>query len=133
MQADGPPPLERRAHERWIVAELDARGELDAHAALCLRNALDATDAAATDTVWVDLRDLLALDAAALAQESADCRAHGFELAVLLSCHALHDPIAERLADAGLRFARSAAGDGEHGDPHRVSRARRARAVPHAA
>ena len=136
MQAHRPPPLERHAHESWIVAELGARGEIDDHAALCLRNALDATDAGATETVWVDLRDLLGLDAAALAmlaQESADCRVRGFELAVLLSGHALHDPIAALVADADVRFARSTAGDSVRGEPHPVARARAARPVSHAA
>lgn len=103
-----------------------------------MRNALDATGAGATDIVWVDLRDLLALGAAALAvlaQESADCRVRGFELAVLLSGHVLHDPVAELLAEAGLRFARSAAGegDGARGEPHAAAPVRSGPAVPHAA
>lgn len=116
MPANLPPPLDHRDRQRWVVVELDARGEIDRHATLCLRNALDAGDPAATPTVWVDLRDLLALGASALdvlVQANADCRARGIELALLLGGHPLQDRVAEHLAAAGLRYARATAGERE--------------------
>lgn len=139
MPANLPPPLAHHDRQRWIVAELDARAEIDTYAALCLRNALDAGDRAATPTVWVDLRDLLALGASALdvlVQANADCRARGSELAVLLGGHPLHDRVAEHLAAAGLRYGRAIAGDRDgDGDrarcePHAVASVRPARPAP---
>jgi anti-anti-sigma factor len=85
---------------RWVVAELDVRGELDAHAELCLRIALDAARDG-TAAVLVDLRDLTAIDAAAVAmlvRAATDCRGRGIALGLLLCGHAGHDAIADAFA-----------------------------------
>jgi anti-anti-sigma regulatory factor len=61
-----PPPPEDRGHPRWLVAELDVDGEIDAHAALCLRNAIEDARAGVDAMLLVDLRDLGAIAAAGL-------------------------------------------------------------------
>ncbi len=90
---------------RWVIAELDAGGEIDAHAAMCLGHALEAARGSAIELILVDLRDLTAIDAAALTQFSrhgADCRAHGIDLGLLISGGEHHDQIAEAFVLAGL-------------------------------
>jgi len=89
-RADGAP-------SRWVVLELDARGTIDDHAALCLRLAVAGALAMGTARIVVDLRDLCVVDAHAitlLEQLRADCEAHATRLRRLACEHAHHDPTA---------------------------------------
>src|SRR5687767_11236777 len=77
---------------RWVVAELDAHGQLDEHAAMCLRLATDHPAKAATRIV-IDLRDLTAVDSRAvglLDAATADGRARAAGLTLLLRHGAAH-------------------------------------------
>jgi len=94
---------------RWrvhrVTCELDARGEIDAHAAMCLHQGIAARRAAPLEMVLVDLRDLTAIGPDGLAllrAHNADCHAHGIELGLLISGHERHDQIAEAFVLAGL-------------------------------
>lgn len=74
------------ALQQWVIAELDARGEIDAHAAMCLRNGVLGALGCGATVVVVDLRDLTSIEAgglALLAQARADCLAGGAQLIVL--------------------------------------------------
>ena len=89
----------------WVIAELDARGEIDGHAAMCLRHAIDGAAGRSTRRILVDLRDLNAIDRAGLelfAEGHASCRARAVELSLLLSSRARHAAIAQAFVDAGL-------------------------------
>jgi len=89
----------------WVIAELDVRGEIDAHAAMCLRQAIGEVRAGATELVLVDLRDLSAIDSAGLALltiHDAECHAHGMQLGLLIGGRTGHDQIAETFVLAGL-------------------------------
>lgn len=89
----------------WVIAELDARGEIDGHAAMCLRHAIDGAASPSTRRILVDLRDLDAIDRAGLelfAEGLASCRARAVELSLLLSSRARHAAIAQAFVDAGL-------------------------------
>ncbi len=106
----------------WVVAELDARGEIDAHAAMCLHQAIGEVRAGATELVLVDLRDLTALNTAGLALLSthdAECHAHGVQLGLLIGGRDGHDQIAETLVLAGLGRAL------RYGADHRLAPAAR--------
>lgn len=88
-----------------VICELDARGEIDHYAAMCLRNAIDDAHPATTEVVRVDLRDLVAIDAAALkllAGLTAGCHARGMDIALLIGDDAPHERVAEALVLAGL-------------------------------
>ena len=89
----------------WVIAELDARGEIDAHAAMCLSHGIDAGLTANVKAIVIDLRDLTAIDATGLAlfvRARADCQARGAELGLLMSGRASHVPIAYAFASVGL-------------------------------
>jgi anti-anti-sigma factor len=91
-----------RSH--WVVPELDARGEVDAHTAMCLLYTIEGVPHGAEEIV-VDLRDLTSIDAASLTmfvQAHAQCRARGTELGLLISGRPRHDEIANAFASAGL-------------------------------
>ena len=95
--------LAARVH--WVVAELDARGEIDAHAALCLRHAIGAAHTRAVQTILVDLRDLTAINrvgVALLRAHAVDCQAHDQALGLLISGEERHRQIAEALERGGL-------------------------------
>lgn len=99
------PTAEDRGARRWVVAELDSRGEIDDHAAMCLRQAIKGACAHAATTIVVDLRDLTAIDAAGLrmfVQATARCRASGVQLALLICGDARHDAIVGAFNAAGL-------------------------------
>ena len=103
MSAAAKPTLPWRVHH--VVAELDARGEVDGHTAMCLRLAIDAAHPARTEMVRIDLRDLTAIDSAGLklfAALNANCHAHGMDLGLLISGHERHRQIAEAFVLAGL-------------------------------
>jgi anti-anti-sigma factor len=90
---------------RWVIAELDVHGEIDAHAAMCLQRGIEDACASSTAMILVDLRDLVAIDAAGLrvfVQASADCRSSGAQLGLLISGHERHDAIAAVFHAAGL-------------------------------
>jgi anti-anti-sigma factor len=77
-----------RPRSHWVVAELDARGAIDAHAKMCLRHGIEGALASGADTIVVDLRDLLSIDpfgVALFAQTRAQCHAHGTRLELLIS------------------------------------------------
>jgi anti-anti-sigma factor len=100
---DAAPAMRWRVHH--VVAELDARGEIDEHAAICLRCAIDGAQPSTTELVLVDLRDLTAIDDAGLrlfATRNADCNARGMEMGLLISGHERHDEIHEAFVLAGL-------------------------------
>jgi len=100
---DSPFAVPSRPH--WVIAELDARGEIDAHAATCLRHGIEAGLTANVKAIVVDLRDLTAIDTAGLAlfvRARADSRSRGAELGLLISGRASHVPIAYAFASAGL-------------------------------
>ena len=88
-----------------MIAELDARGEIDGHAAMCLRHAIDGAASPSARRILVDLRDLNAIDGTGLelfAEGHASCLARGVELGLLLSGRARHTAIAQAFVDAGL-------------------------------
>lgn len=97
------PPLSWRV--RRVLCELDDHGEIDSHAALCLRLAIDATRPATTEMILVDLRDLTTITTAGLAlfaRHNAACHARGMELGLLVSAHERHHRIAEAFVLGGL-------------------------------
>jgi anti-anti-sigma factor len=90
---------------RWVIPELDARGEIDAHAAMCLQHTIQGAPTSGAGAIIVDLRDLTSIDAAALklfVRAQADCRARGTDLGLLISGHERHDAIANAFGSAGL-------------------------------
>lgn len=96
------------APTRWVVLELDARGEIDDHAAMCLRHAVAGALAMGAARIVVDLRDLSAVDAHALTlleQLHADCAANATTLRLLVCEPADDDTI------AGLRRRARPQGD----------------------
>jgi anti-anti-sigma factor len=87
-----------------VVAELDAHGQIDEHAAMCLRNAVDHPVAPATQIV-IDLRDLTAISSHSLAlliAATARCKTRALGLTLLLSGGADHAAIADALVRAGF-------------------------------
>jgi anti-anti-sigma factor len=95
--------LRRRVHR--VIAELDAHGEIDEHAALCMRFAIDDARPAVDEIVLVDLRDLTTIDAAGLAlfrRHNAECYARGMDLALLIGGLGHHGQIAGAFVRAGL-------------------------------
>ncbi len=87
-----------------VIPELDARGEIDDHAAMCLRYTIQGAPGGA-GAIVVDLRDLTSIAAAAVelfVRAHADCRARGADLGLLISGHPSHDPIADAFGSAGL-------------------------------
>jgi anti-anti-sigma factor len=101
--APGSMPDARRVHR--VVAELDGRGEIDAHAALCLRHAIDAAHAGPATTILVDLRDLTAITPMGVAlfrAHDADCRSHGETLGLLINGEERHRHIADAFERGGL-------------------------------
>ena len=93
-----------------VVAELDARGEIDGHAAMCLRQAIRETCAGAIELVLVDLRDLTAIGPDGLEllrDQKTDCQAHGVALGVLISG-------GERQARLAAAFVLEGLGDALH-------------------
>lgn len=92
----------------WVIAELDGRGEIDAHAALCLRHAIGAAHTRPVETILVDLRDLTAINrvgVALLRAHRVDCHSHGQTLGLLISGEERHRHIAEALERGGLADA----------------------------
>lgn len=90
----------RRAHRG--VPELDARGRIDGHTAMCLRFAVADGLAGAPGEIVLDLRDLTGADEAALALlrwARSACRVHRVHLSLLIGPH---DALACTLMRAGL-------------------------------
>ena len=88
-----------------VIAELDGRGQIDSHAAICLRAAIADVLAGPAAAIIVDLRDLTAIDddaVAVLTQSHAACRARGVHLALLIGVRDLQDKLPYALARAGL-------------------------------
>ena len=131
-----------RPAQRWrvhrVVAELDVHGEIDRHAAMCLHQAIGDARASAVEMVLVDLRDLTAIDPAAVALLRAhhvDCQAHGVDLGLLIGRGEGHARITEALVLAGLgatlRFSGEPGPPDRNGTPLRTSA--RGRRLLHAA
>jgi anti-anti-sigma regulatory factor len=119
------PPHEDDRRPRWIVAELDVRGEIDAHAALCLHNAVDAAPAGVGADLLVDLRDLTAIDddgLRLLVELRAGCRVCAIGLELLICGDAHHDAIAGAFDLAELAYARSAPRASAHSEPPPAAR-----------
>jgi anti-anti-sigma factor len=99
-----PSPAPRHDRPRWVIAELDVHGEIDDHAAMCLRQAIEA-HGSATAMLLVDLRELTAIDAGGLdlfVGHHADCSARGIELGLLICGDARQNAIARAFDAAGL-------------------------------
>jgi anti-anti-sigma regulatory factor len=143
MEAIRPmPPHQGDRRPRWIVAELDVRGEIDAHAALCLHNAVDAAPADVGADVLVDVRDLTAIDddglrllvdlrdltaidddgLRLLVELRAGCRVRAIGLELLICGDAHHDAIAGAFDVAGLAYTRSAPRASAHSEPPPAAR-----------
>lgn len=126
MEATPPmPPHEGDRRPRWIVAELDVRGEIDAHAAMCLHNAVDAAPAGVGVDLLVDLRDLTTIDDDGLRllielRAGRRVRAIGLELLICGDAH--HDAIAGAFDVAGLAYTRSAPRASAHSEPPPAAR-----------
>jgi anti-anti-sigma factor len=98
------PPAPRPTRPRWVIAELDARGEIDDHAAMCLRQAVEAHGSAAA-MILVDLRELSAIDGGGLelfVRHYPDCRTRGIELGLLICGDARQSAIARAFDAVGL-------------------------------
>jgi anti-anti-sigma factor len=90
---------------RWVIAELDVNGEIDEHAAMCLRYGFEDALAILPSTILVDLRELTEIAAAGLALfvgQDADCRARDTQLAILVCADARQQRIVRAFTDAGL-------------------------------
>lgn len=72
---------------RWPIPELDANGEIDDHAEMCLRFTVQDLVASGAAEIVIDLRDLTSINAdavALLAQTDGACRAAGAHLGLLI-------------------------------------------------
>jgi anti-anti-sigma factor len=90
---------------RWVIAELDVHGQIDAHAAMCLGFAIDAGCDGGESTLLVDLRELTTIDGGGLALfigHDADCRNQGAQLAILICADARQEEIVRAFTGAGL-------------------------------
>jgi anti-anti-sigma factor len=136
---------------RWVIAELDAHGSIDRHAAMCLSNAFDDALKTGAVAIIIDLRDLSSIDEAGLrqlAQMRAECLVKGIDLELLLPARARDNLIAGPLVAArllesdvclcsglrtqALKVRREKSDDQERGVPleHRSARGPRARSAP---
>ena len=91
--------------DRWVIAELDVRGEIDDHAAMCLAFAVAAACEDAVQTLTVDLRELSAIGAygiGLLLAHDAACRADLVDLGILVCADARQRAIVRALTAAGL-------------------------------
>lgn len=100
---------------RWVIAELDVHGEIDAHAAMCLQFAIEDASAIPGTQILVDLRELTTIREAALElflREDARCRASGAQLGILICADPRQQEIVTSFTGAGLgdrlRFSSSA-------------------------
>lgn len=104
-RSNGRHPSAPAARPHRVVAELDARGEVDRHATMCLRNAIGDALAGGARAIVVDLRDLTSIDLPALAvfvRARADCHAGGAQLELLISACPRHDAIVRAFRSVGL-------------------------------
>jgi anti-anti-sigma regulatory factor len=90
---------------RWVIAELDVRGEIDDHAAMCLAFGVAAAREDDVLSLVVDLRELNAIDdhgiGLFLAHDAA-CRAAGVGLEILVCTDARQRAIVSAFTAAGL-------------------------------
>jgi anti-anti-sigma factor len=90
---------------RWVIAELDVNGEIDAHAVMCLGFAIEDARALAPETILVDLRELTAVDEAGVELflgYDAACRADGVQLGILVCPDVRQAAIVRAFTAAGL-------------------------------
>jgi anti-anti-sigma factor len=90
---------------RWVIAELDVKGEIDAHAAMCLRFAIEDACIAPGAQILVDLRELTTIGAAALelfVSEDERCRASDAQLGILICADTRQQAIVTSFTRAGL-------------------------------
>ena len=90
---------------RWVIAELDVHGEIDAHAAMCLGFGIEIARERHAETILVDLRELTAIDADVVGLfvvHDAEARTDGAEFAILLCDDARQAAIVDVFTHAGL-------------------------------
>jgi anti-anti-sigma factor len=90
---------------RWVIAELDVRGEIDDHAAMCLAFAVAAAREDEVQSLIVDLRELTAIDGHGIGlfvAHDATCRAAGVRLGILVCADARQRAIVRAFTAAGL-------------------------------
>ena len=88
-----------------VIAELDVHGEIDSHAAMCLQLTITDVAAGTAVAIIIDLRDLIAIDEAAIAvlKRAQDvCRGRGIHLGLLIGVRGPQDTLAHALGRAGL-------------------------------
>ena len=105
MHSTPAPHPSRRDLPRWVIPELDVRGEIDEHAAMCLQHAIEGARTGAAVTILVDLRELTAITAAGLelfVRHDADCRSRAIALGLLVCGDARQEPSARAFDEAGL-------------------------------
>jgi anti-anti-sigma factor len=91
--------------ERWVIAELDVRGEIDDHAAMCLAFAVEGAREDGLQSLLVDLRELTAIDRDAIGlfvAHDAACRAGGVGLGILVCADTRQRAIVRAFTAAGL-------------------------------
>ena len=90
---------------RWVIAELDVNGEIDDHAVMCLRFAIEDACELAPASIIVDLRELNAIGGAGvglfLGHDEA-CRASHVQLAILVCRDPRQAAIVGAFTSAGL-------------------------------
>jgi anti-anti-sigma factor len=100
-------PLRMVRRSRLVIVELDARGEIDSHAAMCLRLAIEDLVTHAVGEIVIDLRDLTAIDAPAIAllhQARRVAAAAGVALSVLVDEQSPAGDVTRALRHCGLRL-----------------------------
>jgi anti-anti-sigma regulatory factor len=89
----------------WVIPELDAHGEIDSHAAMCMRFTIDALLAGGAAAIVIDLRDVTAVEGdgrALLINAHRACRAAGVDLGLLMGVGVARGRVAGSLERAGL-------------------------------
>ena len=121
---------------RLVIVELDARGEIDSHAAMCLRVAIEDLVAHGVGEIVIDLRDLTAIDAPAIAllhEARRVAAAAGVVLSLLVDEQPSAGHVTRVLRQSGLRLQpppqqrtqpRAPSRRGEGRNPSRLARFR---------
>jgi anti-anti-sigma factor len=91
-----------------VIAELDARGEIDSHTAMCLQFTIEDLLTRGASEIVIDLRDLTAIDQQALAllhQARRTAAAAGVPLSLLIGARPTGDAVARAVQHSGLPIA----------------------------
>jgi anti-anti-sigma factor len=124
----GAGPRRRWSKPRLVIAELDANGEIDDHAAMCLRFTIEDLVAYGAREIVIDLRDLVAINADAVAlltQADRTCRAAGARLGLLSDAGCCETTVAHVLLRSSLRARSQPAPQGPRQPPRRFRREHR--------